>query len=681
MLSPEKLIMYNRFLVFLPVLSLYLLTLSASAAFPRLMLSFDDIKNPVFQIRSIEVRIMDNYSGKQQLNVSIAEITVQDYVLKNVSVWCKTFQLSQKEILCTDGQLAVAGLFKSPVSIHFVVSRSMLTIHLRPSKTENWQFTLQWDDVFWQVALALEAGKLAHVAAWFPDDEQLPKLMYGKIDGTIQFNGDMTGLKSAGMDLLVDELAFSDQAGLHAGEKIKLLLRSNATLDLLHNHWQWHSDVRWQQGAIFWQPLYFAGEEHALSAQGVFDGKTLNLKDSLLLLSGIGTFKFSGAVDWSDFNVSQIEIDADNVELSALFDQILKPFLADTVFAELKVSGHGDFALSIQDRALREISLNLDDVNIIDQRDRFAFHRINAHIPWQADSATIADISILKGHVLRIPLGSVRVPLEINDFNLLLPQLAVPVLDGVLKLEDFSATYTKAGWRWEFAGKLTPVAMEALTEAMQIQQMHGTLSGYIPEVRYDGINVSVNGVLQINVFDGSVVIHKLKLIEPMGLAPHLTADIAMRNLDLGLLTKTFSFGKVEGRVDIDVKQLELANWEPVHFDARLFSSPGSYTRRISQAAIRNISALGGEGAVVAIQRSFLRFFEEFSYAEIGWRCALRFNICYMGGIESEPETRYTLVKGGGIPAINVMGYNRNVSWQELINRLQRVTQENEPVIQ
>ena len=75
------------------------------------------------------------------------------------------------------------------------------------------------------------------------------------------------------------------------------------------------------------------------------------------------------------------------------------------------------------------------------------------------------------------------------------------------------------------------------------------------------------------------------------------------------------------------------------------------------------------------------FFEEFRYSKIGWRCELRFNICYMGGIESESEPRYTLVKGGGIPAITVIGYNRAVGWQELINRLQRVTSENEPIVQ
>jgi hypothetical protein len=29
----------------------------------------------------------------------------------------------------------------------------------------------------------------------------------------------------------------------------------------------------------------------------------------------------------------------------------------------------------------------------------------------------------------------------------------------------------------------------------------------------------------------------------------------------------------------------------------------------------------------------------------------------------------------------VIGYNRNVGWQELINRLKRITQGNDPVIQ
>jgi hypothetical protein len=47
----------------------------------------------------------------------------------------------------------------------------------------------------------------------------------------------------------------------------------------------------------------------------------------------------------------------------------------------------------------------------------------------------------------------------------------------------------------------------------------------------------------------------------------------------------------------------------------------------------------------------------------------------MSGIEDLPQG-YVIVKGGGIPAISVIGYNRRVDWQELVDRLGRIVQEN-----
>jgi hypothetical protein len=105
------------------------------------------------------------------------------------------------------------------------------------------------------------------------------------------------------------------------------------------------------------------------------------------------------------------------------------------------------------------------------------------------------------------------------------------------------------------------------------------------------------------------------------------------------------------------------------------SSPGNYAKKISQQAVQNISALGGAGAAAAIQRSFLQFFEQFGYDKLGLTCKLRNNICEMSGVESTPQG-YVIVKGGGIPAITVMGYNRTVGWQELLERVSRITQEN-----
>jgi hypothetical protein len=152
------------------------------------------------------------------------------------------------------------------------------------------------------------------------------------------------------------------------------------------------------------------------------------------------------------------------------------------------------------------------------------------------------------------------------------------------------------------------------------------------------------------VFDGTIVAKQVRLFDPFGKASRMHADLDMRGLDLDLLTRTFSFGNITGRIDAQVSGLELANWQPVTFDARVESSAGDYPRKISQTAVQNISALG-------------------------LSCKLKNNVCEMGGVEEAPQG-YVIVKGGGIPAITVIGYNRYVSWQELIDRLKRIMQDN-----
>jgi hypothetical protein len=662
---------------------LLVLTLGFSvyAAYPQITLKLADIHSPAFHAKNIKIQFVDQQTP--QLEINIEEIGVQNNIWRHLNLSCDQFKLDGNHIQCTSGQLKLSDSVSLPIAFQFDSSKKYLQFNIQPTAGESWQFSAHWDEDNWRALLTITDGQAAHLAQWLPRGEEMPMPSHGKINANAKLDGDADGLTHVAVDLSVHALGFSDQAGLHAGEKIEFAFRANADYLPKNNEWHWDAALKWPQGEVFWQPVYFVGNGHDLHLNGVLSNESVRLHDGKLSLVGIGEFEFSGLIMRSDETLRDFELHANNTKLSALFEQMLKPFLRDTAFAELTLSGQSDLTWEYRDGANKAFILDLDDVSVVDERGRFAFNRINAHIPWRADGVTIADISILNGEALRIPFGAVRVPLELHNFNFLLPQLVLPLLDGELMLEDFVASYQVGRWYWGFSGELTPVSMENLTEALQIQSMHGTLSGHIPEVSYNGKEklVSVGGELLFNIFDGKIVVNNLSLLEPMGFAPHLKADVEMRNLDLGLLTQTFSFGKIEGRIDMDMRQLELANWKPVRFDAHLQSSPGRYKRRISQAAIKNISSLGGDSAVAAIQRSFLRFFEEFSYSDIGWRCALRNNVCYMGGIEPEPQAQYTLVSGGGIPAITVMGYNHNVGWQELIDRLKRVTQEGEPTIQ
>ena len=270
---------------------------------------------------------------------------------------------------------------------------------------------------------------------------------------------------------------------------------------------------------------------------------------------------------------------------------------------------------SLVDAALKRVSVE-------DNARRFALFGLDGNLPWHREESKAAKLHIGGGEVLQVPFGAFDLPFDTRGLRVRIRDVEVPVLDGQVSIADFASSGEGDSWRWRFTGAIKPISVEQLTTALGLPAMHGTLSATIPTVRYHQSTLNVDGTLLFKLFDGTISVQDLALENPLGKVPRLTADVAMRNLDLDLLTRTFSFGKITGRIDAEMKSLELVNWGPVRFDARVASSAGEYPRRISQAAVQNISALGGVGAAAAIQRSFLRFFETFGYSALGWSCRL-----------------------------------------------------------
>jgi hypothetical protein len=111
---------------------------------------------------------------------------------------------------------------------------------------------------------------------------------------------------------------------------------------------------------------------------------------------------------------------------------------------------------------------------------------------------------------------------------------------------------------------------------------------------------------------------------------------------------------------------------PEAFDAFLFTPVTDESRhRISQRAVTNLSSIGGGsgGSVAAaLQGGFLRFFDDFGYDRIGLSCRLANDVCIMGGVEPAPAGYY-IVKGAGLPRINVIGSQTRVAWTTLVRQL------------
>lgn len=476
--------------------------------------------------------------------------------------------------------------------------------------------------------------------------------------------------------LTLRDASFSNVAGTQAAEK----LNADLSLELRQqaNGWQWQAALDWRSGELYSQPWYFAEGGHRLVASGYYAGDEIKVDAAEVTLAKVGKAALSGR--WQAGSLQDLSIDAAQLQLAPLYHLLLQPLLADSALNKLDITGQGSVKFEWRDGEPMSALLALNDVNLEDQDGRFALYKLNSHIPWSYDEAQVAQLAYAGGHFLKIPLGEASVLADLNRYSLTMSQLYLPILDGALSLTDVSATRAASDWHWHLRANLVPISMPALSQTLGWPRMEGKVAAAIPMVTYSRGNLTTNGDLLFQMFNGNISVSNLSMQTPLGAASRLHADVQMRRLDLGDITRTFSFGAIEGKLDGDVANLELSNWQPVSFDARLYSSPGSYRKKISQRAVENITALGGAGAAAAIQRSVLRFFSEFNYKQIGWNCQLRNDVCLMSGVEYTPQG-YVIVKGSGIPAITVMGYNHNVGWSDLLARLKRVTEGNsKPII-
>ncbi len=619
-----------------------LLLASFTAGAAGFSLSVADIVAPDFTARGITLTLPEDGSA----DLRIVDLHVLQRGLRNVHIRCASFALSTANMSCHGGSLAQLPGMTLEFDYRFA--------------TGNWQVSAKLRNV---------PGK--QLAIFLPASMPLPN--QGGLSGMLRIGGSASGVDAFNANMQLADVGFSDASGLHAAEKLRGSIKFAAARKAAL--WTWQGNIAWQSGEIFWQPLYLRGG-HSFAASGSFDGASLKVEQAIIDLPEVGRVQLAALWDIKQGALAECTARGDNLALGKLFADYIKPLLDKGALAESSLYGHADVDWQYRNGATQSLRLALRDAGIADAERRFALLGVNSEIGWQADAPRTANIAFAGGALLGVPLGSGRWAVQMRGMDFGVAQGVLPVLDGRLELRDFRLQRKDAAWHWQFAASLSQISMEQFSQAAGWPKMLGTLAGSIPRVSYDGDEINVDGALLFNVFDGTVAATQLKLADPFGRAPRLSGNLNMRELDLDLLTRTFSFGNMQGRIDVDVNNLELQDWQPARFDARLFSSAGNYPKKISQKAVQNISALGGAGAAAAIQRSYLRFFENFGYDRIGWSCRLRNGVCAMGGVDDGSGGAYAIVKGGGIPAITVMGYNRDVSWSELVTRLKRVTQGN-----
>jgi hypothetical protein len=489
-------------------------------------------------------------------------------------------------------------------------------------------------------------------------------------------------------ELTAPALSLSRADGTLASDQLALDLALRARPQ--PDGWDFELQLEAPRGQAYIEPVFLdlGGGAVQLQAAGRWQAAQKRLTLGALRLEQPGTLRAHGALAL-DFSGAQrlqlLQLQIEEAVLPAAYTRYLQPFLIGTVLDSLETAGRFEGSLGLAAGGLEHLRLTLDELHLDDKKRRFALYGASGLLDWHADPAVATESRLrwVGGNAYRLDFGAAELRLQSRGRDLRLPApLRIPLLDGGLDIRRFElAAAGTPAMRVAFDAVLAPVSMERLCRALGWPVFGGTLSGTLPTMEYREGNLSVGGTLAANVFDGRVEVDRLRLEQPFGALPRLSADMKIRNIDLEAATNAFSFGRITGRLDGDVKNLRLLKWRPVAFDGRLYTTPGDNSRhRISQRAIENISDLGGGGAAGVLSRGFLRFFEDFAYDRIALGCRLQDGVCHMSGLESHRSGGYYIVKGRLLPRIDVIGFATRVSWDSFVEQLKSATQSEGPVV-
>ena len=380
-----------------------------------------------------------------------------------------------------------------------------------------------------------------------------------------------------------------------------------------------------------------------------------------------------------DGTLRALDLALDSADLSPVAERYLSAWLGSFGLGKLQLGGALQARVRVDAGALRDLDARFDDVAVVEPDGRFAFEGVEGDLRFSTDAPVEGLVGWRGGRLYGLDFGAVGLPLRSADGGIELQQPAVvPFAGGALRFERFRLQPPLGDRPTQAAFALTvdDLDLGTIAGSLGLPAFRGTLAGRIPDARYADDRLVFEGGLDVDVFDGRMEVTSLAMERPFGVAPTLSADLTLDDLDLLAVTEVFDFGSISGRLDGRVRELRLVDWSATAFDAELHTQPRrGVKQRISQRAVQNISSVGDASFVTSLQGKLIGLFDDFGYRRIGIACRLRNQVCEMSGLDGGSGSGaggFTIVQGSGVPRLNVVGFNRRVDWPTLVERLQAV---------
>jgi len=672
-------------------LFLMLSTIPSVYALESVTVKLEQLSFQKWNLQGIEVSFDNINNQSQQFGLSIKKLSLpkpfNDFNL--VDIRCQQFVWNDIKIHCQQGKASIQSKrFNSPrLNFSFLISKAKTQFTINQFKLLSGILNLQANLKKDQWTMQLKGKKITLKLVQqllFPTH----KLSSGSIDLTLNADGQGMQPKHIGASVTFNQLSLQSKDGKKATENLTL----KTTLKAIKNkqRWYWQQQSIFRQGNLYFEPLYLENKNTLirLKTQGSFDlaNQQITLDEVQFTHPQIATIDAYARIELKPkFNIISAKAYVQIESLEQLSKIYLNSITETTTLEGLMLVGSIDAGISVSNNQAEKAYLTTEKLQFKDPKQHFNLHDGVIILNWSKDKdfKKSSSISWRQLDLYSIPLPRSYFNLLLRDKQIsLLKPVNMPLLGGNIQINKFDWQAMKDNSpNVVFAGKIQSLSLEKLTETLGIKSLSGDISGDIPGVHFEAGKLSLEGDLKINLFGGEININQLAV---SGLSTDFSqfySDIAVTDLDLDLLTQKFESGGMKGKLSGFVRELYMENWQPIQFYAWMGTEDDDDSEhQISQKAVENLASIGGGGAVDFVSRIILGMFDNFDYDKMGLGCYLHQGVCQLMGAEAAGTRGYYIVKGGGLPRIDVMGYNTRIDWDVLWKRLSRISQTGNVVV-
>lgn len=554
------------------------------------------------------------------------------------------------------------------------------------------------------LSLAIQGKEtsLFHAAAAF---HLIPSDWNIKVQDSIQINvtGPRTGPWQVKAKLSFDDLVFQNKDGSIMGEKIFLSTGIQGDVDLKRSRMTFAADIDAQAGEALYDRYYLNLKKNPIvaSCNGTCDlqKKLIELSRLRFDLTGILPLEIRGFLKQGPSKANaDVTVILPKAPLTPIVHHFLqepykteKPFLTTlktkgTVSAQFRINGSQD-AWQVKGR------LGWLGGNFSLPEKGIAIEGILVDIPvWYRTGVAKPPVKTLSGKLevesITIPLLP-KQPLSIlldtgpNRISVESPTvIQVPGGDlclGSVQVEKLFGPDLTIQTRLEF----DEIKLQPLLSKIWMRPLSGALTGTLNPIRYENHAVTTRGELKAEVFEGKIILSDLGASGIFTSALVFRLNVKLEDLLLSQMTTDTAFGKIEGVLEGQLRDFEIAYGQPQRFNLLLETvQKKGISQKISVKAVENISQIGGgQSPFMGLAGAFVSFFKKFPYEKIGIQANLENDVFTVNGTIREGGTEY-LVKRGSFSGVNVVNQNpdNRISFKDMVKRIKRIGSKGDPVV-